>query len=76
MSRYAIGLDIGITSVGAAVVSLNSNDEPDGIIRLCSRIFEKPEVPKTGETLASVRRQARSIRRVLRRRHHRKERIR
>ena len=76
MLRYAIGLDIGITSVGAAVVSLNSEDEPNGIIRLSSRIFDKPEVPKTGETLASVRRGARSARRILRRRHHRKERIR
>lgn len=74
--RYAIGLDIGITSVGHAVVELDSNDEPCRIIRLGSRIFDKAENPKNGASLALPRREARGMRRRLRRLRHRKERIR
>ena len=74
--RYAIGLDIGITSVGHAVVELDSNDEPCRFIRLGSRIFDKAENPKNGSSLALPRREARGMRRRLRRLRHRKERIR
>lgn len=48
---YGIGLDIGIASVGWAVVALNENAEPYGLIRCGSRIFDKAEQPKTGESL-------------------------
>ena len=65
---YGIGLDIGIASVGWAVVALNENAEPYGLIRCGSRIFDKAEQPKTGESLAAPRREARSARRRLRRR--------
>ena len=37
---YGIGLDIGIASVGWAVVALNENAEPYGLIRCGSRIFD------------------------------------
>ena len=50
---YGIGLDIGIASVGWAVVALNENAEPYGLIRCGSRIFDKAEQPKTGESLAA-----------------------
>lgn len=69
---YGIGLDIGIASVGWAVVALNENAEPYGLIRCGSRIFDKAEQPKTGESLAAPRREARSTRRRLRRRSLRK----
>ena len=69
---YGIGLDIGIASVGWAVVALNENSEPYGLIRCGSRIFDKAEQPKTGESLAAPRREARSTRRRLRRRSLRK----
>ena len=69
---YGIGLDIGIASVGWAVVALNENAEPYGLIRCGSRIFDKAEQPKTGESLAAPRREARSMRRRLRRRSLRK----
>ena len=65
---YGIGLDIGIASVGWAVVALNENAEPYGLIRCGSRIFDKAEQPKTGDSLAAPRREARSARRRLRRR--------
>lgn len=72
---YAIGLDIGIASVGYAVVALDYDENPWGIIRMGSRIFDAAENPKDGASLALPRREARSARRRLRRRRHRIERI-
>lgn len=69
---YGIGLDIGIASVGWAVVALDENAEPYGLMRLGSRVFDKAEQPKTGESLAAPRRAARSMRRQVRRRKLRK----
>ena len=74
--KYAIGLDIGIASVGYAVVGLDYEENPWGIIRLGSRIFDVAENPKDGASLALPRREARSVRRRLRRHKHRLERIR
>ncbi|MEG1270706.1 MAG: type II CRISPR RNA-guided endonuclease Cas9 [Ruthenibacterium sp.] len=74
--KYGIGLDIGIASVGFAVIGLNQSEKPIGIIRMGTRIFDKAEQPKTGESLAAPRREARSMRRRLRRHRHRLERIR
>ena len=76
MLPYAIGLDIGITSVGWATVALDQDDQPFGIIGMGSRIFDAAEQPKTGASLAAPRREARSMRRRLRRHAHRNERIR
>ena len=76
MLPYAIGLDIGISSVGWAVVGLNDNERPYGIINMGSRIFDAAEQPKTGDSLAAPRREARSARRRLRRHKHRNTRIR
>ena len=73
--RYGIGLDIGIASVGSAVVLLNRDGEPIKIHRLASRIFDAAEVPKTGAPLAQLRREKRGMRRRFRRKRHRKERI-
>ena len=73
---YGIGLDIGIASVGFATVALNEQDEPCGILRMGSRIFDAAEHPKNGASLAAPRREARSARRRLRRHRHRLERIR
>ena len=73
--KYAIGLDIGIASVGFAVLALDYNENPWGIIRMGSRIFDVAENPKDGASLALPRREARSVRRRLRRHRHRLERI-
>lgn len=73
--KYGIGLDIGIASVGSCVMELDTNNEPYKILKLCSRVFETAEGEK-GKTPASERRDNRSIRRITRRRRHRKERIR
>ncbi len=74
--KYAIGLDIGIESVGYAVLELDSHDQPFRIERLGSRVFDRAEHPKDGSSLAAPRREARGARRRLRRHRHRLERIR
>lgn len=71
--NYRIGLDIGITSVGWAVLE-NKNDEPFRIIDLGVRIFKEAE-QSNGDPLALPRRKARSARRRTRRRRFRLERI-
>ena len=73
--RYAMGLDIGIESVGWSVLELSCDDTPVRIADLGVRIFERAEHPKTGASLAAPRREARGQRRRVRRRKHRKERI-
>ena len=73
--NYRIGLDIGIASVGWSVILNNTLDEPCHIVDMGVRIFEKPEDAKTGETLATARRGARSQRRLIRRRKHRLDRV-
>lgn len=75
MMRYTLGLDIGIASIGWAVLRDDANGEPFMIENLGVRIFEKAEQPETGASLALPRREARSARRRIRRRRHRKERI-
>lgn len=74
--HYALGLDIGIGSVGWAVLQNDFDGEPTRIQDLGVRIFDKAEQPKTGASLALPRREARSARRRLRRHRHRLERIR
>ena len=47
MHPYAIGLDIGITSVGWAALALDGSENPCGILGMGSRIFDAAEQPKT-----------------------------
>jgi len=63
-SPYTLGLDIGMASVGAALLG------EDRIIALHVRCFDKAESPD-GESLNALRRMARGTRRRLRRRKYR-----
>lgn len=74
--HYALGLDIGIASVGWAVLQNDPDGEPIRVKDLGVRVFDKAEHPKTGASLALPRREARGARRRLRRHRHRLERIR
>lgn len=74
--HYTLGLDIGIASVGWAVLRNNLDGEPERIDDLGVRIFERAENEKDGSSLALPRREARGTRRRLRRHRHRLERIR
>lgn len=66
--NYRIGLDIGISSVGWAVIAHDNNDNPIRIVDLGVRVFDAAENPKDGSSLAVDRRVARGNRRRLRRR--------
>lgn len=82
--EYGIGLDIGIGSVGYAVISMvnsiNRKNELEDVNAariedLGVRLFDTGENPKAKNSLAQDRRAFRSTRRLIRRRHHRKERV-
>lgn len=73
---YRLGLDVGIKSVGWCVLECDENGEPIQIDALNSRIFDAAEQPKTGASLAEPRRNARGLRRRIRRKSFRLERIR
>lgn len=62
---YTLGLDIGMASVGAALLA------DDRILGLHVRAFDKAETAKEGDPLNKTRREARLTRRRIRRRAHR-----
>src|SRR5574337_1587021 len=62
MTQYVFGLDIGIASVGWAVL------DEQRIVDLGVRCFDKAETAKEGDPLNLARRQARLLRRRLYRR--------
>lgn len=70
--NYRLGLDIGIASVGWAVINLDKERIED----LGVRIFQAAEHPKDGSSLALPRRLARGRRRLLRRKAYRIKRVR
>lgn len=53
------------------MVEIDEEENPIRLIDLGVRVFERAEVPKTGDSLAMARRLARSVRRLTRRRAHR-----
>ena len=70
--HYVLGLDLGIASVGWAAIEIDKETETSiGLLDCGVRTFERAEVPKTGDSLAKARREARSTRRLIRRRSHR-----
>lgn len=61
--NYRLGLDLGTGSLGWAVIRLDDDGSPCGIVRLGSRIFGSGREPKTLTSLAADRRAARQMRR-------------
>jgi CRISPR-associated endonuclease Csn1 len=70
-----IGLDLGIASVGSAVVDLDETAGTGQIVFAGARVFPAAEHPKTGESLALPRRTARGMRRRIDRRRFRLDRL-
>ena len=66
--KYVLGLDIGISSVGWALVNIDESGNPVKIKDVGVRIFTPGENVKTGESKAEARRLKRGTRRVIRRR--------
>lgn len=78
--KYVLGLDLGIASIGWSVVEVDyskSDDKylPKRLIDCGVRTFSSAENPKTKESLNKVRREARGIRRNLRRRRQREKQL-
>ncbi|MFV0480384.1 MAG: type II CRISPR RNA-guided endonuclease Cas9 [Campylobacteraceae bacterium] len=68
MSKLILGLDIGITSIGWAVVEKDEeNSKNSKILSNGVRLFTQSENPKDGSSLALPRREARGSRRVTKR---------
>ena len=70
--KYRIGLDIGIGSIGWAVISGAEDGHPARIEDFGTRIFKSGEKEKNSESLCKERRMNRGVRRNERRRSHRK----
>lgn len=68
MSKIVLGLDLGIASIGWALVNIDEdNSQNSKIINSGVRIFTIAEHPKDGKSLALPRREARSARRTTKR---------
>ena len=63
--KYRLGLDMGATSIGWAVINLDKNDLTDCGVR----IFDDGREDKSKASLCVKRRNARSLRRLINRRH-------
>ena len=76
-TNYRIGLDIGVASVGWAVLENDEiSENPTKILELGVRTFNPNEVAKTGESTAKTRREKRGNHRRTRRRHLRMQKLR
>jgi len=80
VSRIATGLrfgiDLGIASCGWAVIRQDQAEQQGEVVAMGSRTFDASETPKERTPLNQLRRTARGMRRVLRRRRERMARIR
>lgn len=78
-SKYALGLDLGVGSVGWVAVALDGRDRPSGLVQVGSHHFDpgvEGDVEKgRDEARGTARREARLPRRMLERRHRRRCRI-
>ena len=70
-NNYSLGLDIGTTSIGWALIDFTTQQ----IKKIGVRKFNEPVIPKTGTSLTEERRGFRALRRNIRRKSHRKTRL-
>jgi CRISPR-associated endonuclease Csn1 len=69
MIERILGIDLGIASLGWAVIEYDKErDENNKIIDCGVRLFTAAETPKEKESPNKARREARGIRRVIKRR--------
>ena len=62
-TKYALGIDVGPTNIGAAVIFLDDAGKPKAISRAMVSIFRSGLTPKSGSSTVSMRRAKRSARR-------------
>lgn len=63
-----LGVDIGMASIGFALLDYDLDTETGSIVKMGVHLFDKAEQPKTGVSLAYARRIARQARKTIRRR--------
>jgi CRISPR-associated endonuclease Csn1 len=73
--RYRLGIDLGTSSLGWAMLRLDKNNKPCAVIRAGVRIFSDGRDPKTKDSLAVQRRLARQMRRTRDRKIRRRNRL-
>ena len=73
--KYKLGLDLGSTSLGWAIVELNEKDTPIRLVDMGVRIFPDGRDAQSHTPINAVRRQARQMRRRVDRIHIRKKRV-
>ena len=61
--RYRLGIDLGSTSLGWAMIRLNEHGQPCAVIKAGVRIFSNGRNPRNHSSLAVARREARATRR-------------
>lgn len=62
-TRYRLGLDLGVNSLGWCALALDDKGEPCDVLVMGVRLFTDGRDPKTGTSLAADRRIARQMRR-------------
>ena len=62
-NSYRLGIDLGTNSIGTALIKLDEQGVPCGILHMGSRIFTDNRDPQSGEAPAVTRRLARAMRR-------------
>lgn len=67
MEKYILGLDVGTTSIGSAIVRCNDNKKPIGLIALHNRIFQEMVEADTRVPKNKKRREKRGARKLVRR---------
>jgi CRISPR-associated endonuclease Csn1 len=72
-TKTILGLDLGTSSIGWAVIQVDENEEPMGIQGIGVRHFEEVVQPKTKELKNAKRRTARGLRRNIARRRERRD---
>lgn len=75
MSEFILGIDMGTNSIGWALIEHNENKEPAGLIACGSRIFQEAVDAKTRTPKNKARRDARSARKLIRRRKMRRDKV-
>lgn len=75
MNKTILGLDLGTNSIGWALFSANGNKQPEKLIDLGVRIFQRSVEDKTPTPKNQARRNARMARRIIQRRSRRKQRM-
>lgn len=75
MGNFTLGLDLGVNSIGWALIDHDGDQHPQKLIACGSRIFQESVEPKTGAPKNQARRAARAARKLVARRKQRRAKL-